>query len=136
MDSKYVHFLGNEANDTILSEIYGLETATTLKSKKLSSVIMPKICAQCNESNIPDSRFCTKCRMVLTYDAYTETLESEKRKDDQLAALTLQLKQQQILQEEQKRAQEVQQALLESIAKTIKMQISGIPEKDLLDKDS
>ena len=36
----------------------------------------------CSEPNKPDSKFCAKCRMVLTYDAYSETLESEKQKED------------------------------------------------------
>jgi hypothetical protein len=30
--------------------------------------------------NKPDSKFCAKCRMVLTYDAYNETLEGQKQK--------------------------------------------------------
>jgi hypothetical protein len=37
--------------------------------------------------NKPDSKFCAKCRMVLTYDAYSETLESEKLKDDKLTTM-------------------------------------------------
>ena len=30
---------------------------------------------------------CAKCRMVLTYDAYSETLESEKQKEDKLTGM-------------------------------------------------
>ena len=33
------------------------------------------------ESNKPDSKFCAKCRMILTYDAYSETIEEKKRTD-------------------------------------------------------
>jgi hypothetical protein len=95
MDSKYIHFLGNEANDTILSEIYGLETAATLKSKKLSSAVAPKICPNCNESNIPDCRFCRNCKMILTYDAYTETLEAEKMKDQTIEQMQQEMSNQQ-----------------------------------------
>jgi hypothetical protein len=29
----------------------------------------------------PDSKFCAKCRMVLTYDAYNETLEKQQEKE-------------------------------------------------------
>ena len=32
----------------------------------------------------PDSKFCAKCRMVLTYDAYNETIEEKQRKNDEL----------------------------------------------------
>ena len=39
----------------------------------------------------PDSKSCAKCRMVLTYDAYSETLESEKQKDDRVSVLEKQM---------------------------------------------
>ena len=81
MELKYLHLNGAESNDAILSEIYGLETAATLKSKKLSQATAPKVCPQCNESNIPDCKFCRKCRMVLTFDAYEETIAEQKQKD-------------------------------------------------------
>ena len=32
-------------------------------------------------------KFCAKCRMVLTYDAYNETLEGQKQKDDKIDSL-------------------------------------------------
>ena len=44
-------------------------------------------CPNCSEPNKPDSKFCAKCRMVLTYDAYSETLESEKQKEDKLTIM-------------------------------------------------
>jgi integrase/recombinase XerD len=91
MDSKYIHFLGNEANDTILSEIYGLETAATLKSKKLSQALTPKVCPNCSESNIPDCKFCSKCKMILTYDAYEETIQSAQQKDDEIKTIKEQI---------------------------------------------
>ena len=43
-----------------------------------------KQCPNCNEPNRPDAKFCAKCRMVLTYDAYSETLESERQKQNRL----------------------------------------------------
>jgi predicted nucleic acid-binding Zn ribbon protein len=73
---------GNESNDSIL-EAYGIIP----KDKRLSNVLKPKHCPSCNEPNKPDSKFCTKCRMVLTYDAYSETLESEKQKKDKLTVM-------------------------------------------------
>ena len=61
------------------------------KDLEAADVLRPKQCPNCNESNKPDSKFCAKCRMVLTYDAYNETLEEQKQKEDQLNAVQSQL---------------------------------------------
>ena len=82
MHLKYLHYFGNESNDSIL-EAYGIIT----KDKQLSHALKPKECPNCNEPNKPDSKFCAKCRMVLTYDAYNETLEGQKQKDDKIDSL-------------------------------------------------
>ena len=82
MHLKYLHYFGNESNDSIL-EAYGIIS----KDKQLSEALRPKQCPNCNEPNKPDSKFCAKCRMVLTYDAYSETLESEKQKEDKLSLM-------------------------------------------------
>jgi hypothetical protein len=82
MHLKYLHYYGNESNESIL-EAYGIIT----KDQKLSEVLKPKQCPNCNEPNKPDGKFCAKCRMVLTYDAYSETLESEKQKEDKLSVM-------------------------------------------------
>ena len=82
MHLKYLHYFGNESNDSLL-EAYGIVT----KDKNQLSVLRPKSCPNCNEPNKPDTKFCAKCRMVLTYDAYSETLESEKQKDDKLTTM-------------------------------------------------
>jgi hypothetical protein len=42
--------------------------------------------------NKPDSRFCAKCRMVLSYDAYEETVDNKQEKEDAIATLSDQLK--------------------------------------------
>jgi hypothetical protein len=49
--------------------------------------LKPKQCPNCNAPNKPDSKFCAKCRMVLTYDAYNETLESQKQNDNEFETL-------------------------------------------------
>jgi hypothetical protein len=73
MPQHYIHYLGNEAGESLL-EAYGI----TPKDTKYSNPLKPKQCPNCNEPNKPDSKFCAKCRMVLTYDAYGETLEKEQ----------------------------------------------------------
>jgi UTP-glucose-1-phosphate uridylyltransferase len=82
MHLKYLHYFGNESSENIL-EAYGIIT----KNKQLSEVLRPKQCTNCNESNKPDSKFCAKCRMVLTYDAYNETLEKQQEKESEVQKL-------------------------------------------------
>ncbi len=75
MPQKYLHYFGNEASESLL-EAYGIIT----KDSQQKDALRPKQCPNCNEPNKPDSKFCAKCRMVLTYDAYSETLDAEKQK--------------------------------------------------------
>jgi integrase len=86
MHMKYLHYFGNESNDSIL-EAYGIIS----KDEQSVDILRPKQCPNCNEPNKQDSRFCAKCKMVLTYDAYSETLESEKQKEDKLAVMEKQV---------------------------------------------
>jgi hypothetical protein len=82
MHLKYEHWFGNESSD-ILLEAYGIVT----KDQQLADALKPKQCPNCNEPNKPDSRFCAKCRMVLTYDAYNETLQNQKEKESEVQVL-------------------------------------------------
>jgi integrase len=82
MPQKYLHYFGNESSNGLL-EAYGLMP----NDKQLSDTLKPKQCPNCSEPNKPDSKFCAKCRMVLTYDAYNETLENQKEKEDKLTAM-------------------------------------------------
>jgi integrase len=82
MHLKYLHYFGNESNDSIL-EAYGIIP----KNREAGDILKPKQCPNCNEPNKPDSKFCAKCRMVLTYDAYNETLENQKEKEGKFAGM-------------------------------------------------
>jgi hypothetical protein len=82
MHLKYLHYFGNESSESLL-EAYGIIP----KDQQSIDVLRPKQCPQCQEPNKPDSRFCSRCRMVLTYDAYNETLEGQKQKDDKISSL-------------------------------------------------
>jgi predicted amidophosphoribosyltransferase len=53
--------------------------------------LQSKLCPNCGEPNKPDSKFCAKCRMVLTYDAYNETLEDQRKKEDDVSVLKQQM---------------------------------------------
>src|SRR5919198_1881722 len=82
MHIKYLHYFGNESNESIL-EAYGIIP----KDRGVGDVLRPKQCPNCNEPNKPDSKFCAKCRMVLTYDAYNETIEEKEQKDKDLQSV-------------------------------------------------
>jgi integrase/recombinase XerD len=86
MHLKYIHYFGNEACESLL-EAYGIVT----KDQKLTDALRPKQCPNCSEPNKPDSRFCAKCRMVLTYDAYAQTIENAEQKDDEIKTIKEQI---------------------------------------------
>ena len=85
MHPKYLHYFGNESSESLL-EAYGL-IDHGIQINQLS----PKQCPNCNEGNKPDSKFCAKCRMVLTYDAYNETIEENQDKDKEVQNLKEQM---------------------------------------------
>ena len=58
------------------------------KDQKPLEKLKPKQCPNCRESNKMDSRFCSKCRMVLSYNAYTEAVEHDSFKSDTIANLS------------------------------------------------
>jgi hypothetical protein len=82
MHLKYLHYFGNEASESLL-QAYGVVT----QDQEQSNILHYKQCPNCNEPNKPDSRFCGKCQMVLTYDAYNETLEKEQQRESEIKDL-------------------------------------------------
>jgi hypothetical protein len=76
MHLKYIHYFGNEASESLL-EAYGIAT----KQQEQSRIMQYKQCPNCNEPNKSENRFCVKCNMVMTYDAYNETLEKENQRE-------------------------------------------------------
>ena len=81
MPQKYVHYLGNEANLNLL-EAYGLKP----KFEEIDKM-KPTQCPNCNELAKIDDKFCPKCRMVLSDDAYTETVQDNNRIKDEISQL-------------------------------------------------
>lgn len=80
---KYIHYFGNESNESIL-EAYGLIN----KNKQEIDKLKPIQCPNCSEQNKLDSKFCSKCRMVLSYDAYTQVIEeNESEKQSEITKL-------------------------------------------------
>src|SRR5919202_5394889 len=83
---KYIHYFRNESSESLL-EAYGIATKNNVQIDTLS----PKICPNCNEGNTHDAKWCSKCKMLISYEGYQEALESQKQKEDQLNAVQSQL---------------------------------------------
>jgi hypothetical protein len=49
--------------------------------------ICPKICPNCNEGNTQDAKFCSKCKMIMSFEGYQEALESQSKKEDELKVM-------------------------------------------------
>jgi hypothetical protein len=69
----YIHYFGNESSESLL-EAYGVVT----KNNSPIHTLNPKICPNCSEGNTQDTKFCSKCKMIMTYEGYQETIESQK----------------------------------------------------------
>jgi integrase len=82
MAQKYIHYFGNESSESLL-EAYGIVTKNNVPIDTLN----PKICPNCNEGNTVDSKFCSKCKMIMSYEGYQEALESQKQKEDKLTVM-------------------------------------------------
>jgi len=79
MAQKYIHYFGNESSESLL-EAYGIVTKNNAKADTLN----PKVCPNCNEGNTQDARFCSKCKMIMSFEGYQEVLEEQQKKDKDL----------------------------------------------------
>jgi integrase len=76
MPQVYIH-LSNEPSKILLQK-RGIIRAEDKEIKSLQS----KQCPNCFEPNKPDGKFCIKCKMVLSYDKYNETIEEKQRENE------------------------------------------------------
>jgi hypothetical protein len=81
MPNIYIHYFGNEASNGLL-EAYGIKPKLNEINK-----MQPLSCPNCKESNKVDAKFCVKCQLVLSYDAYQETIQKEQKKDAEILEL-------------------------------------------------
>jgi hypothetical protein len=82
MAQKYIHYFGNESSESLL-EAYGIVTKNNVPIDTLN----PKICPNCNEGNTQDARFCSKCKMIMSFDGYKEVLQEQQEKDKDLQSV-------------------------------------------------
>lgn len=79
MPQIYLHLSGESSK--ILLQKRGI---IKKEDAEASSILLSKQCPNCNESNKNDSRFCIKCKMVLSYNSYNEVRNEDKQKIDRL----------------------------------------------------
>jgi hypothetical protein len=82
---KYQHYYADDAYDAMLTMMDGLAPPTSeqLTNGKKKSFLKPKQCPHCDEPNKPEAKFCAKCKFVISFDAFNETIEeaeNNKRK--------------------------------------------------------
>ena len=82
MAQKYIHYFGNESSESLL-QAYGIVTNNNIPIDWLN----PKICPNCNEGNTQDAKFCSKCKMIMSFEGYQEALESQKEKEDEIKTM-------------------------------------------------
>jgi integrase len=82
MHLKYLHYFGNESSESLL-EAYGLVDHGIQIDQ-----LRPRNCPNCQEGNKPDSKFCAKCRMILSYDSYNEVIDNQQHEDDAFTVLS------------------------------------------------
>ena len=83
----YIHYFGTESSKSIL-EIKGI---IKRNDREKFDILKSRDCPNCNEPNKRDSKFCIKCKMILSYNYYNETVENENEMKDALAQLSDQL---------------------------------------------
>lgn len=81
---KYQHYFADDGIEAMLLAD-GLPIAATTGGPGASrkGLLKPKQCPDCGESNKPDSKWCVKCKFVLSFDGYNEvTKEAEETKKE------------------------------------------------------
>ena len=76
MPSIYVHLSGRDVDEAILG-VYGLSTKQEEKPS-----LTPKICPRCNQSNVYDGKFCSRCGLALDIQAAAQLEEARTKTDN------------------------------------------------------
>jgi integrase/recombinase XerD len=87
MWKRYTHYFSDDSFDTVLEIMDGLKPPSNVTNTGKKGLLRPRQCSNCNETNTPESRFCSKCKFVLTFDAFneaTQDAENTKKKLEDL----------------------------------------------------
>jgi integrase/recombinase XerD len=87
---KYQHYYSDDSFDAMLV-IDGIVTPAMSAKGKAKNLLKPKMCPNCDESNKPESKFCSKCKFVLSYDMYNQVMEESDQQKKQMQDMNAQL---------------------------------------------
>ena len=87
MPQTYIHYFGNESSKSLL-QAKGIIKQTDFG---VSDILKPRQCPNCQEPNKPDSLFCIKCKIALSYGSYNETVEKQREKENRLIRMENQI---------------------------------------------
>jgi integrase len=76
---KYQHYYNDDSFDAMLTVMDGLTPSSANSTQGRKGLLKPKQCPNCSESNKPESKFCSKCKFVLTFDAFNEAIEEKEK---------------------------------------------------------
>jgi integrase len=100
---KYQHYFADDTIDAMLTVMDGLAlpSQNEQNKKKMKDLLKPIQCPHCSETNTPESKFCVKCKFVLSFDLYNESINEAEQTKKELA--DLKAKQQEVIDKEEKR---------------------------------
>jgi integrase/recombinase XerD len=81
---KYQHYFSDDAHIAKLEADGFLPEGSFSSKNKIKGLLKPKPCPNCAEPNKPDSRFCAKCKFVLSFDAFNEAVKYADEKEKEL----------------------------------------------------
>jgi hypothetical protein len=93
---KYQHYFADDTIDAMLTVMDGLPlpSQTEENKKKMKDLLKPITCPHCAETNTPESKFCVKCKFVLSFDLYNESINEAEQNKRELAELKAQQQEQ------------------------------------------
>ncbi len=80
------HYYNDDSFDAMLTVMDGLTPPANSTNQGKKGLLKPKQCPNCDESNKPESKFCTKCKFVLSFEAFNEAVKSADEKEKELAS--------------------------------------------------
>ena len=88
---KYQHYYNDDSFDAMLTVMDGLTLTKSPGINGQKSLLKPRLCPNCNETNKPESKFCTKCKFVLSWDAYNESIQNAEQSKQEAQEMKQQL---------------------------------------------
>lgn len=87
MAAVYVHLSGRDVDNALL-KVYGIES----NGQKQESLLKPRVCSRCSETNQATNKFCQKCGMPLDQKVISEIVsrDLERREADKVLDSLLQ----------------------------------------------